>query len=428
MASLLPFDIAIIDDNDLNKDSVDCDYIKFLWLTSRWKKLVTYSYEVISEQDKNGWIAVLIAVAYQECGNGEEAGRHINIARSKNLDAEAINRTVFSNMLNTLARAQALKGDNEKARIYFQKALAMVVGNTTSKNLVEIRYTSEISALGLLKDASDKLTKDVASINLTERPSVIEAKLNSIKTELELVNHNITLMHQKNQLYTKTSGSENETSFEERLSAMSPSQLGQDLWVLEWFSYKRGGFFVEFGATDGVLLSNTFLLEKEFGWHGLLAEPNPKFYEKLRTNRSQICSDECISARTGETVDFILADEYGGIQDFAANGMHKEKVKDYENQGKVIQKDTISLNDFLLKHNAPENIDYVSIDTEGSEYSILKSFPFEKWNIILITVEHNFDAQRELIFKLLSEFGYKRIEKQWDDWYYLPTSAISNKN
>ena len=397
MTNFLPFDIAIINNNSSNKDIVDSDYIKFLWLTASWKNLVLYSYEVISKQDKYGWIAVLFAVAYQECGNITEADRLINIAKSKKLNPDAINRTVFSNMLNTVGRALALKGDKEKARIYFQKALAMVVGNTSSSHLVEIRYTAEISALGLLKDAGDKLTNDVASINLTERPSLIEAKLNSIKTELELVNHNITLMHQKNQLYSKTGTPENETSFEERLSAMSPSQLGQDLWVLEWFSYKRGGFFVEFGATDGVLLSNTFLLEKEFGWNGLLAEPNPKFFEKLRTNRSQICSDECISASTGDTVDFVLADEYGGIKDFSTNGMHKEKVKDYENQGKVIQKDTISLNDFLLKHNAPENIDYLSIDTEGSEYSILKSFPFEKWNITLITVEHNFDAQRELI-------------------------------
>lgn len=49
MVSLLLFDIVIIDDNDLNKDSVDCDYIKFFWLMFRWKKLVIYSYEVIFE-------------------------------------------------------------------------------------------------------------------------------------------------------------------------------------------------------------------------------------------------------------------------------------------------------------------------------------------------------------------------------------------
>ncbi|NDV91708.1 hypothetical protein GTH32_10985 [Alteromonas sp. 345S023] len=417
MTKFLPFDIEIINNNHSNKES---DHIKFLWLTASWESLVECEYESISAQDQYGWFAVLFAAAYHEMGDSAESSKLMQIAKSKNLNADIINRVIFSNLLNTVARAHALKGDGKKARLYFEEALAFVVGSALAKSLVEIRYTSELSSLGLVKDACDKLTTDVAGIDLSARPSVIDAKLNSIKTELELVNHNITLMHQKNQLYTKTSESDNEASFLERLSALSPSQLGQDLWVLEWFSYKRNGFFVEFGATDGVLLSNTFLLEKEFGWAGLLAEPNPKFFEKLQTNRKQVCSNECISSKTGDTVDFVLADEFGGIQDFAAKGMHKEKVKDYENQGKIIKKETVSLNDFLLKHNAPKNIDYLSIDTEGSEYSILHSFPFDKWNIALITVEHNFEAQRGLIFELLSKIGYERIEKQWDDWYYLP--------
>tara|TARA_B100000700_G_scaffold72511_1_gene80947 strand:- start:1026 stop:2309 length:1284 start_codon:yes stop_codon:yes gene_type:complete len=420
MTKFLPFDAAIINNDYSNKDCLDGDYIKFLWLTANWDVLVECTYEKLSIQDKHGWFAALFAVAYHELGNSAESSRMIQIAKSKGLTSDAIKRAIFSNMLNNVARACSLKGDSEKSRIYFEEALAMVVGSVQAKHLIAIRYTSEIAALGLVKDACDKLTSDLDGIDLTERPSVIDAKLNSIKTELELVNHNISLMHQKNQLYTKANKSNNQQSFLEHLSALSPSQLGQDLWVLEWFSYKRSGFFVEFGATDGVLLSNTFLLEKEFEWAGLLAEPNPKFFEKLRANRSQICSDECISSKTGDTVDFVLADEFGGIHDFAAKGMHKEKVKDYENQGKIIKKETISLHDFLLKHNAPKNIDYLSIDTEGSEYSILANFPFDKWNIALITVEHNFEAQRGRIFELLSEIGYKRIEKQWDDWYYLP--------
>ena len=51
------------------------------------------------------------------------------------------------------------------------------------------------------------------------------------------------------------------------------SQINQDIFVLYTLNWKRNGFFVEFGATDGMDLSNTYLLEKDFGWRGILSEP-----------------------------------------------------------------------------------------------------------------------------------------------------------
>ena len=74
----------------------------------------------------------------------------------------------------------------------------------------------------------------------------------------------------------------------------------------------------------------------------------------------------------------------------------------------------------LDKYNAPEIIDYLSIDTEGSEFEILKNFDFGKYKFNVITCEHNFTPVREKIFKLLSENGYLRKYSdlsKWDDWY-----------
>ena len=62
----------------------------------------------------------------------------------------------------------------------------------------------------------------------------------------------------------------------------------------------------------------------------------------------------------------------------------------------------------------------MSIDTEGSEYDILKDFNFEKYTFKIITVEHNFTKNREKIKNLLESKGYVRVYEKfskWDDWY-----------
>ena len=80
--------------------------------------------------------------------------------------------------------------------------------------------------------------------------------------------------------------------------------------------------------------------------------------------------------------------------------------------------------DLLIENSAPEYIDYLSIDTEGSELRILKAFDFSKYTFGVITVEHNYTSDRELIYKLLSSAGYtRRFEavSKWDDWYFKQT-------
>ncbi len=83
---------------------------------------------------------------------------------------------------------------------------------------------------------------------------------------------------------------------------------------------------------------------------------------------------------------------------------------------------TITLNDLLLEAQAPREIDYLSIDTEGSELSILQAFDFDRWRVKLISVEHNKTPLRAEIHDLLAARNYRR---KWtrlsgvDDWYVL---------
>jgi len=187
--------------------------------------------------------------------------------------------------------------------------------------------------------------------------------------------------------------------------------------VLEQLGWKRDGFFVEFGATDGVLLSNSWLLEKHFGWRGICAEPNPKLFERLQQNRSCTLSPACVYRTSGERMRFVLADAYGGLEELAGEDQHVDKRNAYASVGDVIEVNTISLMDLLDQQGAPAVIDYLSIDTEGSELAILEGIDWSRYQFRCITVEHNFTEQRKGIQALLEAQGYQRREQQWDDWY-----------
>jgi len=211
---------------------------------------------------------------------------------------------------------------------------------------------------------------------------------------------------------------EKNTSMLLKCLSKSRSQLRQDLFVLSQLNFKRSGFFVEFGATNGKDLSNTYLLEKEFGWTGILAEPAKCWHKDLKKNRGASIETSCVWKKTGSTLTFneVTEPEFSTLQACANEDCHKELRK----QHKAYDVKTISLHDMLVKHEAPSKIDYLSIDTEGTEFEILRAFDFSKYSFETITCEHNFTPEREKIFNLLSHSGYKRIYDElsrFDDWY-----------
>ena len=192
----------------------------------------------------------------------------------------------------------------------------------------------------------------------------------------------------------------------------------QDLWVVHETAGKRGGFFVEFGATDGVAGSNTLLLERQFGWSGILAEPNPVWHADLARNRTARIDHRCVFKSTGERVRFAATryPDLATIAEYAASDGHANARAEHD----ILQIETVSLNDLLLMHEAPRSIDYVSIDTEGSELSILEGFDFGRWDIQLFSIEHNMTEQEQAIDRLMRHHGYERRFAGYpaiDSWY-----------
>lgn len=205
--------------------------------------------------------------------------------------------------------------------------------------------------------------------------------------------------------------------------SQSHGQLQQDL-VANWFALQHQKkaetqFFVEFGATDGTTLSNSFLLEKTFGWNGLLCEPALNWHAKLKNNRNCKIDTRCVYSRTGEKVKFseVKNGELSSISEYIAGDKWVEERK----EAVQYEVETISLQDLLLQNQTPRTIHYLSIDTEGSEFDIIKEFDFNSWDIRFITVEHNYTPNREKINLVLESFGYIRRYTEvslWDDWYF----------
>src|SRR5215831_8318096 len=138
------------------------------------------------------------------------------------------------------------------------------------------------------------------------------------------------------------------------------AQLAQDLWVLYELSRKERGFFVEFGAGDGVLLSNTYLLETGYGWNGILAEPCPVFHSSLLVNRRAFLSTCCVVRESGRKVIFNQTEDphFSTIDAYTSADGHAE----LRQSGRRIEVETITLRDLLRQGNAPKNIDYLSLD------------------------------------------------------------------
>ncbi|HEY7809928.1 MAG TPA: FkbM family methyltransferase [Allosphingosinicella sp.] len=201
------------------------------------------------------------------------------------------------------------------------------------------------------------------------------------------------------------------------LAHLSTAQAFQDAFV-DLVLNKRGGTFCEFGATDGISLSNSRFLEAHRGWRGVLAEPARSWHPALKRNRPDATVDfRCVYSASGQSLAFN--EPADGVLSTIASYSEADIHRRARRAGNVYEVETITLNDLLSGHGIGK-LDYLSVDTEGSELDILTEFDFGRFAPAIVTVEHNFTSAREGLLKLLTAQGYVRVFEKYsafDDWY-----------
>lgn len=202
----------------------------------------------------------------------------------------------------------------------------------------------------------------------------------------------------------------------------SRGQIFQDMWALWESGRKKGGYFVEFGAGNGVALSNTYYLETMHGWTGVVAEPNSTFIPMVKAARTCRVVDKCVYSRSGETIGFLPASmgEFSRIRHIVPMDSHEMFGSRVIAEEAHVMVPTISLNDLLTEAEAPPQIDFLSVDTEGSELEILNTFDFNRWRFGAVCIEHNHTPLRDALYALMAANGYRRKWEAFsgfDDWY-----------
>ena len=183
-----------------------------------------------------------------------------------------------------------------------------------------------------------------------------------------------------------------EILFASRLASIS--QAGQDQWVYsEVFNEKHRGYFVDIGAHDGLFLSNTFLLERRYGWQGLLVEANPKTFGQLTQTRRATCIQKCVDREAGKVI-FKPKGVFGGI--VAEDTDNKPQAENLKN---TIEVDALPLDQLLRDYKAPSVIDYLSMDIEGAEERALSGFDFSSFVFRSITLERPSAPLRRVLDK-----------------------------
>lgn len=202
-----------------------------------------------------------------------------------------------------------------------------------------------------------------------------------------------------------------------------------DLAIQKYFDPEYVGTCIDIGAGLGTDRSNTYYFEKKY-WTCLCIEPNPNLYNHMRMYRRLALNLAC-SNHDKKSAPFhvyvVDQNNQEAISSLVVDQRLVESHKEIINETYRIEVEVKKLDTILSRINI-EKIDFLSIDTEGTELDVLQGFDLEKWKPKLLVVENNFNETK--IKDYLARFGYILSERIGVNDFYLRSDekpVIENK-
>jgi FkbM family methyltransferase len=185
--------------------------------------------------------------------------------------------------------------------------------------------------------------------------------------------------------------------------------------ILKHFPPGYQGHAIDVGASDGVSINTTLLLEKQFRWTVLSVEPNPEFKPYLEANRAfvEICA--CGSKPQTDAEFYVHLDN---PEAYSALTVAHHPVE-HPNDGARWKRITVpvrTLDQLLEKWEFPR-LDVLCVDVEGTELDVLKGCDLRRWQPKVIVVE-SWDKTGP-VHDYLKELGYSLVDTSVHNYVYL---------
>jgi FkbM family methyltransferase len=198
---------------------------------------------------------------------------------------------------------------------------------------------------------------------------------------------------------------------------MAGAEKSQESWIWQYFGCRDAGFFVEVGANHPTAGSLTWFFEQR-GWNGILIEPQERLFELCRRlrPRSKVFQAACTAPeKTGYAQLHVPSQALNGFATLQPN------VDDLDIEYETVERVRSATLDALLAQAGQPKIDFISIDTEGTELDVLRGFDLQRHQPALLLVEdkgHSLAKHRHL-----RAHGYRLVKRTELNNWYIPVDA-----